>query len=142
MQRVGASELRRTLFDVLDEVRDHDGSFVVMRGDQPVAVLSPAHAIKPEVNKKKLAAFCRKHGLKSLSLFGSILRDDFRSDSDVDVLVEPGRRYGYSEHCDMQDELEALFARRVDLVNAKVLREHYNEIRREEIFTTAQRVCP
>lgn len=54
----------------------------------------------------ELAAFCRRHHIRKLSLFGSVLRDDFRPDSDVDVLVEfePGHSVGW-EIVDMEDEL-------------------------------------
>src|SRR3989304_4276988 len=49
-----------------------------------------------DIPKQALADFCRRHGIRKLSLFGSVLRDDFRPDSDVDVLVEfePGTRVG------------------------------------------------
>ena len=68
--------------------------------------------VRPDV----LAEFCRRHHIKLLALFGSVLRADFREDSDVDVLVEfelgqtPGLAF-----FDMQAELSQLFGRRVDL---------------------------
>jgi len=70
-----------------------------------------------------LADFCRRHHILRLSLFGSVLRDDFRPDSDVDVLVEfqPGHTPGW-EIIDLEEELAGLFGgRRVDLVNPKYL---------------------
>lgn len=67
--------------------------------------------------REALAAFCRKHGVRKLALFGSVLRDDFRSDSDVDVLVEfePGARAGYLKLAAMELELGEVIGRKVDL---------------------------
>lgn len=76
-----------------------------------------------DVSREAIAGFCRRHRICRLALFGSVLRDDFRSDSDVDVLVEfdPGHTPGW-EIIDIQDELSALFGgRRVDMVNPKYL---------------------
>jgi uncharacterized protein len=70
-----------------------------------------------------LADFCRRHHITRLSVFGSALRDDFRPDSDVDVLVEfqPGHTPGW-EIVDIEEELGRLLGgRRVDLVNPKYL---------------------
>ena len=75
------------------------------------------------VDKAKLAAFCRRHHIRRLSLFGSVLRDDFGADSDVDVLVEfmPGHTPGLAV-VDVQEELSALLGgRRVDMVNPRYL---------------------
>jgi len=67
---------------------------------------------------EKIAEFCRRNHIRQLSLFGSVLRDDFRPDSDVDVLVEfePSAKIGLFALTDMQDELVNLFNRPVDLV--------------------------
>ena len=69
-----------------------------------------------EIPQERIAAFCQANGIHRLALFGSILRDDFRPESDIDVLVEfqPGTRVGLS-FIRMQDELSAILARRVDL---------------------------
>ena len=68
------------------------------------------------IDRDRIADFCRKHHIRRLALFGSALRDDFRADSDVDVLVEfeAGRVPGFA-FIDLQDELSALIGRRVDL---------------------------
>ncbi len=65
-----------------------------------------------------IAEFCRRHRIRHLGLFGSVLRDDFRPESDVDVLVEfePEAQVGLFTLMDIQDELAALLGRRVDLV--------------------------
>jgi hypothetical protein len=71
-----------------------------------------------------LAAFCEKHHITKMWLFGSVLRADFRADSDIDVLVEfdPAHVPGW-EIVAMQDELAALFGRSVDLGTPNGLRE-------------------
>jgi uncharacterized protein len=81
-------------------------------------------------------AFCRKWKIAELSLFGSVLRDDFRDDSDVDVLVQmaPDSELGW-DWLDMQNELATLLGRSVDLVFKDGLRNPY---RRGEILRTRQ----
>ena len=72
--------------------------------------------------KEDIARFCRRHHIRRLALFGSVLRDDFRPESDVDVLVEfePGHTPGFG-FFDMQDELSRLIGQRVDLNTANFL---------------------
>jgi predicted nucleotidyltransferase len=70
-----------------------------------------------------IAAFCRRWHITELALFGSVLRDDFRPDSDIDVLVEfePGHVPGF-DFIRLEDELSRLFGgRRVDVVRAQYL---------------------
>jgi predicted nucleotidyltransferase len=85
----------------------------------------------------EIEAFCRKWQVRELSLFGSVLRDDFRPDSDVDVLVnfQPGHPWSLFDLLDMQDELAAMLHRPVDLVTRGSL---HNPFRRHEILTTRQ----
>lgn len=73
---------------------------------------------KIELSEELLSAFCRKHRIARLALFGSVLRDDYRADSDVDVLVtfEPKARIGFMALARAQRELSALLQRPVDLV--------------------------
>ena len=76
-----------------------------------------------QISSSELAEFCRKHHIRKLSFFGSVLRDDFCEDSDVDVLVEfaEGHTPGL-EIVDIEEELSALLGgRRVDMVNPKYL---------------------
>jgi len=78
---------------------------------------------KMDVPKDEIADFCRRHHIRKLSLFGSVLRDDFRPDSDIDVLVEfePGHAVGFSI-IHMEEELSRLFGgHRVDIVEEKYL---------------------
>ncbi len=71
---------------------------------------------KIDVPRDAIADFCKRHAVRKLALFGSVLRDDFRPDSDVDVLVEfePGHAPGLA-FFGMQDELSQLFQREVEL---------------------------
>ena len=87
-----------------------------------------------------LAAFCQRWHIAELSLFGSILRDDFRSDSDIDVLVvyQPTSKRGLFEKMVMQEELQALLHRKVDLVSKKAIEHSRNWIRRNNILHSAQ----
>jgi len=64
-----------------------------------------------------IADFCRRNGIRRLALFGSVLRDDFRPDSDIDVLVEfePGARTGFA-FAGMEIELSEMLGRKVDLI--------------------------
>ncbi len=82
-----------------------------------------------------LQSFCRKWMVSEFAFFGSVLRDDFRPDSDVDVLVsfQPEHSWSLFDLLDMQDELSALLGRTVDLVTKGALR---NPFRRYEILTT------
>ncbi len=81
------------------------------------------------VDRDKIAAFCRKHGIRRLAFFGSVLRDNFGPDSDVDVLVEfeKGRTPGL-DFFSMENELSGIVGRKVDLNTPGFLSE---EIRAE-----------
>ena len=74
--------------------------------------------VRLELDSEAIARFCQKHGIQELALFGSVLREDFGDDSDVDVLVqfEPDARTGLLEYCRILEELETLLGRKVDLV--------------------------
>ena len=93
-------------------------------------------AIKVHVPNEPLAELCRRWKVRELSLFGSVLRDDFRADSDVDVLVEfqPDARWRYYELMDMRAEIERLIGRRVDLTEKRVVENGPNPIRRRHIL--------
>ena len=89
------------------------------------------------VAPERIDAFCRKWRIRELSLFGSTLRDDFRPDSDVDLLVvfEPPNPWTLWDFIDMREELAQIFGRHVDLVSKKGLR---NPFRRHDILTTRE----
>jgi len=88
----------------------------------------------------KLKAFCQLHHIKSLALFGSILHDDFRPDSDIDVLVEfeTGKTPGFFTIAEMEDELSGLFGnRKIDLRTPQDLSHHF----RERVMSEAVVLC-
>ena len=90
-----------------------------------------------DVPMDRIADFCRKWQVTELSLFGSVLRDDFGPESDVDVLVVflPGAPWSLFDLVDMREELAAVFGRDVDLVEKRGLR---NPFRRHSILTTRE----
>jgi predicted nucleotidyltransferase len=86
-----------------------------------------------DISESQLAELCRKWKVTELSLFGSILRDDFGPDSDIDVLVvfQPDAPWSLWDLLDMREELHDLFGRTIDLVEKEALR---NPFRRYEIL--------
>ncbi|HEY9648109.1 MAG TPA: nucleotidyltransferase family protein [Chroococcidiopsis sp.] len=88
----------------------------------------------------KLVEFCQRWKVRELALFGSVLRDDFRPDSDVDVLISfaPDAKRGLMTLAKMKYELEDLVGREVDLVSKYAIETSPNWIRRNEILGTAQ----
>jgi uncharacterized protein len=92
---------------------------------------------KVEVSEDAIASFCQRWKITEFALFGSILRDDFRPDSDVDVLVSfaPDAKWSLWNIIEMKEELESLFGREVDFVQKTCLR---NPFRRYEILSTKQ----
>jgi hypothetical protein len=70
-----------------------------------------------DIDEARIASFCERHGIRCLRLFGSILREDFGPDSDVDVLVEfaPGKAPGWIGFAALALELEGTIGRQVDL---------------------------
>lgn len=72
-----------------------------------------------DVDSGTIRAFCRKWRITTLEVFGSVLRDDFRPDSDIDFLAtyDPGARWSLTNLLDMEDELAALVGRPVDIVD-------------------------
>ena len=89
--------------------------------------------------RKKIAAFCKRWSIIEFSVFGSVLREDFRPDSDIGVLVsiDPKARIGLIEMAKIQIELENMFKHPVDLVEKERLRYPY---RKNEILRTAELV--
>ncbi|WP_019506646.1 nucleotidyltransferase family protein [Pleurocapsa sp. PCC 7319] len=90
----------------------------------------------------KIKAFCKRWKITKLALFGSVLRDDFHSNSDVDIIVEFERnlRYGLFDLVVMEDELKAIFNRDVDLVTRKGIANSRNYLRRENILNSAKTI--
>jgi predicted nucleotidyltransferase len=95
-------------------------------------------AAKIEIPLDRIRDFCMRWKIVEFALFGSVLRDDFRPDSDVDVLVTFGAEATWSYWdgwFEMIEELEAMFGRKVDLVTKRSLK---NPFRRHEILKTHQ----
>jgi uncharacterized protein len=88
-----------------------------------------------DIPKEQIASFCQKWQIKEFSLFGSILRADFRPDSDVDVLIllQENAPWDLFDWVDMLEELKVLFGREVDLVEQSAID---NPFRRWQIFKT------
>jgi len=99
-------------------------------------------SIRIELNKDKVAEFCLRNHIRSLALLGSVLRDDFRPDSDVDVLIEfvPGQEHGLMELVGMQDELSEILGRKVDMVERKAVEKSENYIRRRHVLDSVEHV--
>jgi predicted nucleotidyltransferase len=92
------------------------------------------------IPKSAVADFCRRWQVTEFCLFGSVLRDDFRPDSDIDVLVTfaPEARHSVFDLMRMEKELAEMFGRKVDLVDRRVLEASPNYIRRRHILDSAE----
>ena len=95
-----------------------------------------------QIAMDKLASFCRRWKIAELALFGSVLRDDFRPESDIDVLVTfaPDAKRRFYDLIDMKGELETLFGRPVDLVERRLVETSRNYIRRKHILEHAETI--
>ncbi len=93
------------------------------------------------IDREKVEAFCRKWQIVELSLFGSVLRDDFRDDSDVDVLVTfaEGIRHSLLDVVRAECELADLLGREVDLVELKAVQKNSERTRNRHILNSMQR---
>jgi len=87
-----------------------------------------------------LAEFCRRWSVIELALFGSVLREDFRPNSDVDVLITyaPDARVSLLDEVRMEEELSGIFGRKVDLVSRHAVESSHNWIRRKAILESAE----
>jgi uncharacterized protein len=88
----------------------------------------------------QLDKFCQKWQIQELSLFGSILREDFQADSDIDFLVtyQPTAKRGLLEKIKMKEDLSSLVRREVDLVSKKAIERSSNWLRRSNILNSAE----
>ena len=124
----------------------------VDRNKKPVFIIAINPAQMPMINlelnlnrwgyfNEQITAFCTKWRIKELALFGSFLRDDFCPEtSDIDVLVTfaPDYRWTFDDAMQMQDELETLFGRKVDIMSKQSIEQSINWIRKQEILNSAQ----
>jgi uncharacterized protein len=92
-----------------------------------------------DIDMQKITEIAEKYQIRELFLFGSVLRDDFDSNSDIDILVtfKENTHFSYFDLCDLKDELIELFNRKIDLVEKESL---INPYRRSEILKTAKRI--
>lgn len=102
-----------------------------------IVELKPPITQRISASSEQIAEFCHRWKITEFALFGSVLRDDFRPDSDIDVLLTfaPERWLTWDDWQTMQAEIETLFHRNVDLVSKKYLKNPY---RRHEILKTCQ----
>lgn len=95
--------------------------------------------IKVAVPMEKITAFCHKWQVTEFALFGSVLRDDFRPDSDIDVMVQfhPNARPTFCTLDEMEVELKTIFHRDIDLITRQGIETSRNYLRRHEILSSA-----
>ena len=102
-----------------------------------IAELEPPLSQRIPASPTQIAEFCQRWHITEFALFGSVLRDDFRPDSDIDVLLtfSPAQWLTWDDWQAIQTEIETLFKRNVDLVSKQYLKNPY---RRHEILNTRQ----
>jgi hypothetical protein len=105
-----------------------------------VTSTAPRTKTKVSIPKKKLAEFSQRWKITELALFGSVLRDDFRPNSDIDLLVSfsPKAKISLFDLVRMQNELKEIFGREVDLVERRVIEKSENYIRRKSILSNTK----
>lgn len=91
---------------------------------------------------EKIAEFCKRWKIAELALFGSALNERFRSDSDIDILVSfaSDADWGLLDHVQIQQELENILHRKVDLVSKRGIEQSRNRLRKKEILGTAETI--
>jgi predicted nucleotidyltransferase len=96
--------------------------------------------IRIPVKHQKIAVFCQRWQITELAFFGSVLRNNFRPESDIDVLVTfaPEVEWSLFDHMAMEEELSSLLGRKVDLVSRRAIERSSNWIRRQAILETAE----
>ena len=95
---------------------------------------------KVSIPRKKLAEFCRRWKISELAFFGSVLREDFRPNSDIDLLVSfnPKAKISLFDLVHMQNELKEIFGREVDLIERRAIEKSENYIRRKNILSNTK----
>jgi uncharacterized protein len=93
-----------------------------------------------DLSMSKIQTFCEKWQVVEFGLFGSVLRDDFRPDSDIDVMVQfhPDAHPTFFDLVEMEDELKRMFQREVDLVTRQGIEASRNYLRRKAILSSVQ----
>jgi uncharacterized protein len=153
-ERCGMQFLVGSAHRLLGEVALHTDPAQAARGNNkrmPGPTIPPVerHANLPErqymgvripVDREKIVAFCQRWKITELAFFGSVLCDDFRPESDVDVLVTfaPEAEWSLFDHVAIEEELCALLGRKVGLVSRRAIERSSNWIRRKAILETAE----
>ncbi|MCJ7546572.1 MAG: nucleotidyltransferase family protein [Deltaproteobacteria bacterium] len=93
-----------------------------------------------QMPRDQIAEFCRRWHIKEIALFGSVLRDDFGPESDLDILVSFSAEadWGLLDHLKMEQELTDIFNRKIDLFTKRAVEQSHNRLRRQEILRTAE----
>jgi uncharacterized protein len=96
--------------------------------------------VRVTILRKKLVEFCKRWKITELALFGSVLRNDFRPDSDIDLLVSfsPRAKISLFDLVRMQNELKEIFGRDVDLVERRAIENSENYFRRKSILSNTK----
>ena len=96
--------------------------------------------IRIEVPEERIAAFCERYGIVELAFFGSVLRDDFGPESDIDVLVRfhPESHRDFATMQTMQEDLSEILGREADLVPRVAVEDSRNYIRKKSILGSAE----
>lgn len=134
-ERLNPDRLRYEMIFASSDIVTPDQMRNVMQFSEEREVYLPI-----SLDRERIAAYCRKWKIVELAFFGSVLRDDFRSDSDVDFLARfaDDARWSLFDHVTMEEELAGIVGRKVDLVSRRAVEESENYIRRRHIFSTVQ----
>ena len=116
--------------------RFHAGNFWFDADDRSIPIMNP----DVHIPQDRLAEFCRENSITELSVFGSALRDDFGPQSDIDLLVSFGEEAHHTlfDLIRMEEELEAMLGREVDLVSRRGIEKSPNYLRRKAILESAE----
>jgi len=128
-QQIQESDVLRRVDEMIVRLAERNAAYTTAEVTADVAeLLADVRLTSMGMDKTKLEAFCRRHHIRKLSLFGSVTRDDFNAESDIDVLVEfdPAFTPGF-EFFSMQSELSRLLGREVDLKTPGFLSDYFRD---------------
>ena len=125
-----------------------EGVDVSIRPPSPALLYSPlmtnhdSSILRIDLPMEEIASFCRRWKIVELSVFGSVLREDFRPDSDIDFLASFAEDAGWSvmDHMRLEMELESLLNRKVDVLTRRAVERSRNPIRRASILGSARTI--
>lgn len=125
---------RRALRDLRTQRRGNTTTRGMLSANRGIMPAMERHGV--QIPQQQISEFCRRNAIQRLSLFGSFLREDFRPDSDIDVLVEfsPGRTPGLLQMAGMELELTRVLGRKVDLRTPAELSRYF----RDQVLRTCE----